>query len=511
MSILLQQTKREFELKADFENRLSYRKIDGDTGTKQSVIPEISKKLSGIQEVEGLNILDSRLHENDNVFFNSNNSQLSIFDSVFADSSNTGTVCYINGNYNGLVAKTNDGTQEVILAVPSLILSDTSKVENTTFTGGNIDKLGSGILQCNGNNTPCVMNYNSQVVWSGSIKPTDYPTLLANIQNAYSGSNITSQTAIQNILISTGTSNIDNFIGGIIKSIGVTIVIPSGNCASPNPTFENIGNLSFGNPEIKNQDWNYASNPSNCTYDCKNGYIGTGCSTLASCNGSIIINNAIITNNVGLTVDMPYQTTIPANKCYYTCKPYYSGINCEIYTPPAVGTNISTVPGETILYAGDYKGRIIWVAGTSTKPLWQNPRYFISNASNEENGILNTGLNNINYRSLISGTRNTGLPAGDYCANLNRGGYSDWYLPAAANVNATTSNCSDQLGEMQFLYCKHRGTGSQSLLNFLTEIYWSSTQYTDRAAMVMNLETGVRAADDKDAAYYNAVCIRQSN
>lgn len=55
-----------------------------------------------------------------------------------------------------------------------------------------------------------------------------------------------------------------------------------------------------------------------------------------SCTGTLVTANANITNTTGLSVDTAYQTTTSGNACYYTCKPNYSGTNCQTYTAPLV-------------------------------------------------------------------------------------------------------------------------------------------------------------------------------
>ncbi|MDD2565584.1 MAG: fibrinogen-like YCDxxxxGGGW domain-containing protein [Candidatus Gracilibacteria bacterium] len=216
--------KREFQIAADFENPVSYRDNNTNNNSNSkylSVIPEISKKLSGIQEVEGLNILDSRFHGNDNGFLDSFLSQLSNPYIQQVRASSTGTVCYINGNFNGLVAKASTGVINVILAVPSLIVVNTTNSGNLVYD----DTFGNGKLQCNGANSPCNINFNSNIVFSGSPStPADITTMMTNLQGAYTGSNIKTISAIKNLLEASGTT-LDNLGIGLVKnSIGGSVI-----------------------------------------------------------------------------------------------------------------------------------------------------------------------------------------------------------------------------------------------------------------------------------------------
>lgn len=122
---------------------------------------------------------------------------------------------------------------------------------------------------------------------------------------------------------------------------------------------------------------------------------------------------------------------------------------------------------ETVFYAWVYQWRTLWVAWTENIFLqWKTSNTPTSDASNATDGRENTG------------TFNSDHPASNYCQNLNWAWYTDWYLPAANNDNATTTSCSTQSWEMQFLYCQHKWTGSQALLGFASKNYWSSTEET---------------------------------
>ncbi|MDD2565351.1 MAG: FISUMP domain-containing protein [Candidatus Gracilibacteria bacterium] len=273
--------KREFQIAADFENPVSYRdnmRINDSNPKYLSVIPEISKKLSGIQEVEGLNILDSRFHGNDNGFLDSFLSQLSNPYIEQVSASSTGTVCYINGNFNGLVAKASTGVINVILAVPSLIVVDTTNTGNLVYN----DTFGEGKLQCNGMNSPCNITFDStNIVFSGSpSNQGDIITMMTNLKTAYSGSNITTVPAVQNILEASGTTLTDLGSGLVKNNLGTStnlaIATPTYSCNTIEPSCSSTGcTLTTGTPTSVNQPWTKGS--TNCGFTCKTGYSGDYC------------------------------------------------------------------------------------------------------------------------------------------------------------------------------------------------------------------------------------------
>lgn len=125
-----------------------------------------------------------------------------------------------------------------------------------------------------------------------------------------------------------------------------------------------------------------------------------------------------------------------------------------------------------------WHGKTLWLAGTeSTSLKWKTTNDNTTNASSITDGRLNTGTFNVNH------------PASNYCQNLVRAWYSDWYLPASSYIDATKTNCSSQAWEMQFLYCQDRWTGI-SLLWFWNNGYWSSTQYLAGMALALDVTSG---------------------
>ncbi|MDD2565395.1 MAG: prepilin-type N-terminal cleavage/methylation domain-containing protein [Candidatus Gracilibacteria bacterium] len=286
--------KREFQIAANFENPVSYR---------------------------------DNIKMNNNLFV-SNFFQLPNPYIQQARASSTGTVCYINGNFNGLVAKASTGVINVILAVPSLIVVDTTNSGNLVYD----DTFGEGKLQCNGASSPCNITFNStNIVFSGSPATNgDVDIMISNLKNAYSGSSITSIPEIQNLLVASGTALTDLSSGLIKNSLGITKITPTYSC---NGTLVADNAIITNNTSLTvNVGYQTTTSSNKCYYVCKPGYSGVNCeiAPIYSCIGSLVTANATITNNTSLTVDTTYQTTTSSNKCYYVCKPGYSGVNCEI-------------------------------------------------------------------------------------------------------------------------------------------------------------------------------------
>ncbi|MDD2566100.1 MAG: FISUMP domain-containing protein [Candidatus Gracilibacteria bacterium] len=348
--------KREFQIAANFENPVSYRDNMKMNNKYLSVIPEISKKLSGIQEDEGFNVLDyyfnnnendsnldSRLYGNDNNLLTSFISKLSNPYIQQAIASSTGEVCYINGNFNGLVAKASTGVINVILAVPSLIVVDTTNSGNLVYD----DTFGEGKLQCNGVSSPCNINFNStNIVFSGSPANTDEIRIMMEaIQTAYSGSNITSIPTIKNLLEASGTTLTDLGSGLIKNNLGtsksVTVITPTYSCNTAEPSCSSTGcTLITGTPTSVNQVW--VKDGANCGFSCIAGYSGNNCEIPPSCNTALpTCSPAGCTLATGTPTSLNQAWVKGSSNCGFTCKTGYSGDYCNLQWRDIPGTSCS--------------------------------------------------------------------------------------------------------------------------------------------------------------------------
>ncbi len=135
--------------------------------------------------------------------------------------------------------------------------------------------------------------------------------------------------------------------------------------------------------------------------------------------------------------------------------------------------NISPIDWQPALYAWEYQWRKLLIAVTSEDWFqWKTTNDLTVDASNSTDGRLNTGTFNPNH------------PASEYCQNLDWAWYSDWYLPAMDPLTIWSAiNCSIVSWELQFLYCNHIWTGTQSLLGFEPNFYWASNQHDTGVAM----------------------------
>lgn len=150
------------------------------------------------------------------------------------------TLTYIKGNYNGMVVKTQTGNIIYVLAVPSIV---------TSQTGTLIDVLSlSGKLLVNGQtNSGGIAFLPSLVYSSGSLPKDDTASGITNlttaIQTVYSGSVIASVSSIQSLLSTTGSANlvslgssiITNYLGGNAAIVPDTTT-PTLTCTGTVPT-----------------------------------------------------------------------------------------------------------------------------------------------------------------------------------------------------------------------------------------------------------------------------------
>ncbi|WP_158401949.1 LamG-like jellyroll fold domain-containing protein [Celeribacter indicus] len=86
-------------------------------------------------------------------------------------------------------------------------------------------------------------------------------------------------------------------------------------------------------------------------------------------------------------------------------------------------------------------------------------------------------------------------PAAQYCANLNFSGYSDWYLPARAELNRMFENLSDGNPE---------GTHG-----FTHTLYWSSSEVSSTNANKQHLGTGSIYGWGKNDTNTRTRCVRK--
>lgn len=182
---------------------------------------------------------------------------------------------------------------------------------------------------------------------------------------------------------------------------------------------------------------------------------------------------------------------------------------CSASKSVSIWENVSTVWGQFAFYAGVYTGwhgKTMWVAGTQGAPMrwkYSDTETSLSTVNSTTNWQVN-----IDAIKLIDPTL-ASHPAVKYCDDLDRAWKTDWYLPAAHASNSSSTNCSNQLGEFQFLNCQHKWTGYQSLLGFESDwYYWSSTESAAGDARMLFF-LGGQFHDSSKSYNYNPVrCVR---
>ena len=138
--------------------------------------------------------------------------------------------------------------------------------------------------------------------------------------------------------------------------------------------------------------------------------------------------------------NVAWQNTNASAPCYYSCDLGYSWVDCS--STMSIWTEISEVWWESVRYAGTFNGSHLMVAWPVLSLQYKTSNTYSSttNASYYD-WRLNTWVNNSTH------------PAWNYCANLVRWWYDDWYLPAGRDTGAW--NCSSPPWELQYLFC-HR-------------------------------------------------------
>jgi len=127
------------------------------------------------------------------------------------------TITYIKGNYNGMVAKTVTGSVIYVIATPSLTTS-------TGTTGSSIDVTTlSGKLLYSWQTNSGWIAYTPTLIYSSWSLPINDTTgqitlLTTNLQTAYSGSVISQNSNISNVLTTTGPTNITSLWASIITN-----------------------------------------------------------------------------------------------------------------------------------------------------------------------------------------------------------------------------------------------------------------------------------------------------
>ncbi|MCX6189433.1 MAG: DUF1566 domain-containing protein [Bacteroidetes bacterium] len=150
----------------------------------------------------------------------------------------------------------------------------------------------------------------------------------------------------------------------------------------------------------------------------------------------------------------------------------------------SIGGNFQGGKIAYILSAGDpgYDAKIHH--GLIVAPTDQSSGIQWFNGSNVTTGAvaLTIGSGNANTNSIVT-TQSAGSYAAKICADLNLGGYSDWYLPSLTELNK--------------VFLNRAAIGA-----FADDGYWSSSEKSLNTAWVQYFFTsGAQSANDKSYTY----------
>jgi hypothetical protein len=160
--------------------------------------------------------------------------------------------------------------------------------------------------------------------------------------------------------------------------------------------------------------------------------------------------NILITATLGLLLTSP----LAAGDQLRVGQPHQGGIIGYIFTPADPG-----------YVAGETHGLIVAASDQGTAVPWYNGRYVITGATGT---ALGTGKPNT---AAIVATQGPGHYAARLCADLEMGGYTDWYLPSK--------------DELDRLYDNKRTIGG-----LVEQRYWSSSEADVNNAWPQNFANG---------------------
>ena len=117
---------------------------------------------------------------------------------------------------------------------------------------------------------------------------------------------------------------------------------------------------------------------------------------------------------------------------------------------------------------------------------WYNGSYSVTGATQT---AIGTGNYNTN---LIVAAQGSGTYSAKICYDLNKNGYSDWYLPS--------------IDELYKIYLNYQSLGGT--LHFLNAVYWSSSELNSTRARSMIFQPDLLPGDTQKNQYNGAFAIR---
>jgi hypothetical protein len=327
------------------------------------------------------------------------------------------TLTYIKGNYNGLVVKTQTGNTIYVLAVPSIV---------TSQTGTLIDVLSlSGSILVNNKTNSGGIAFAPSVVYSGASLPTNDTTLAITnmttaIQNAYSGSVVASDPLVQKIITASDPSSIITAGSALITNIGGTPVTSSqtyASCTATSYSGYTITALSHGTPQTftKTGATSNGINTFSLPVNCANGTLSYGTESTAttcttgytasgnSCNiNTYTISGSFGTNASGATISVcGSNTTADASGNFSATRNY--GSTCNTITATSTSYTCTTSTNGPASLTGDFTS----VAGSCVTPVIN-----LTIASNTQNYNVLAAAGSPTKAVIATVTINAGVAVG---------------------------------------------------------------------------------------------------
>lgn len=254
---------------------------------------------------------------------------------------------YLKGNYNGLIAKVSTGITIYYLTLPSIVLQNLTNTELSVpaTMSGNLVLNKKGNLPASytagaiTSNTPSITfnalsNSNLLTIGSGivaftiptttTLNSTGVTTMMNNLYNIYSTSNISSDTTSASQIASlitggTGTTALTNLYNGVVsKSVGGSIVTTStALLTAPTWTVAGGGDCIYVD-NTQGIDTNTATCTDNRTYT----HIGVGATHTKTYNLLKIAGKWWFNQNLAYPLATGYQGTntwSTSDLGYYSC------------------------------------------------------------------------------------------------------------------------------------------------------------------------------------------------
>lgn len=187
-------------------------------------------------------------------------------------------------------------------------------------------------------------------------------------------------------------------------------------------------------------------------------------------------SDSVMASLTGLTPLTTYHYRIKINNIYGTA----FGNDMTFYTGYTKGERALGGIVFNIDASGTH-GMVVSDSSIAASIAWYNGSYVVTNAT-----ATAIGTGQANTTDIVA-AQGAGTYAASLCANLVRGGYSDWYLPSADEMlDAISSNVNIPIG----LYGSYFWTSSEVDANNAYLIHVTNLQYSSKQTYDKNSLTG---------------------